>query len=95
MPRSDNYGPWIRAPQGQAAAKSLGAIAASRIGTERDRATTVFGRPFVIDKTGTVVAEAPQYEEAVVQASPDTGRMTERRHRPGSSAIAGPTFTAR
>ena len=85
VPSSDSSEPWMRVMQGHAAANGLGVIAANRIGTEQDGAvtTTFFGRSFVADETGAVVAEGSRNAEAIVLASLDIERMTERRDRWG------------
>ena len=85
VPSSDSSEPWMRVMQGHAAANCLGVIAANRVGREQDGSvsTSFFGRSFVADETGTVVAEAPRDAEAIVVAKLDLDRMTERRDRWG------------
>ncbi len=85
VPSSDSSEPWTRVMQGHAAANCVGVVAANRVGTETDGAvsTTFFGRSFIADETGRIVAEADRQEEAVVIATLDLDRMAARRDRWG------------
>ncbi|HEX4765433.1 MAG TPA: N-carbamoylputrescine amidase [Lichenihabitans sp.] len=85
VPSSDSSEPWTRVMQGHAAANCVGVVAANRVGAETDGAvsTTFFGRSFIADETGRIVAEADRQEEAVVIATLDLDRMAARRDRWG------------
>ncbi len=85
VPSSDSSEPWTRVMQGHAAANCVGVVAANRVGTETDGgvATTFFGRSFIADETGRIVAEADRQGEAVVLATLDLDGMAARRDRWG------------
>jgi N-carbamoylputrescine amidase len=77
----DSRGPWQRVMQGHAAANSMPVVAANRVGTEHSSAWTVtfFGRSFITDNTGAIVAEAGETEAEVVTARFDLDDLARQR----------------
>jgi len=72
-PALDSAGHWRRTMQGHAAANIIPVVAANRVGTETDGATssTFYGTSFIADHTGAIAADANRTDEAVVVASFD------------------------
>ena len=67
-PTLDSSGHWQRVMQGHAAANILPVIASNRVGVEEDDAvsTTFYGKSFIADHTGEIIAEAGASEEVLV-----------------------------
>jgi N-carbamoylputrescine amidase len=80
-PELDSRGHWQRTMQGHAAANLMPLVASNRIGTEAGAhcEITFYGRSFVADATGAIVAEAGEREEAVVSARFDLDALAAQR----------------
>ena len=67
-PTLDSSGHWQRVMQGHAAANILPVIASNRVGVEQDDGveTTFYGKSFVADHTGQIIADAGAEEEILV-----------------------------
>jgi N-carbamoylputrescine amidase len=77
----DSRGAWQRVMQGHAVANNMPVVAANRVGTEESSAWTVtfFGRSFITDNTGAIVAEAGQRDAEVITASFDLDGLARQR----------------
>jgi len=77
----DSRGPWQRVMQGHAAANNMPVVAANRVGREDSSAWTVtfFGRSFITDNTGAIVAEAGETEPEVITARFDLDALARQR----------------
>ncbi len=82
VPGSDSSGPWRRAMQGHAAVNAVPVIAANRIGCERDSDCELvfFGKSFIADHTGAIVADASG-DEGVFLAQFDLDAIRIHRDR--------------
>ena len=80
-PGIDSRGPWQRVMQGHAAANNMPVVAANRVGTEESSAWTVtfYGRSFITDNTGAIVAQAGETDAEVVTASFDLDDLARQR----------------
>jgi N-carbamoylputrescine amidase len=80
-PTIDSRGPWQRAMQGHAASNLVPVIASNRIGREVGESceVTFYGRSFVADHTGAILAEAGEETEAVVATTLDLDRIAQER----------------
>lgn len=80
-PTIDSRGHWQRAMQGHAAANLVPLLAANRIGRERGDSceVTFYGRSFVTDATGAILAEAGEEVEAVVTGTFDLDQLANQR----------------
>ncbi len=67
-PTLDSSGHWQRVMAGHAAANIVPVIASNRVGVEEDDgvSTTFYGKSFIADHTGEIVAEAGNDEEILV-----------------------------
>lgn len=72
-PELDSSAHWQRVMQGHSAANLMPLIASNRVGSETDNATTVrfYGKSFITDGTGEMLAEADTSSESVVTATVD------------------------
>jgi len=77
MPGYDSSGHWRRVQQGHAAANIVPVCASNRIGTEKDEDVemTFYGRSFITDETGALVADADRETEGVWTAEFDFDAM--------------------
>jgi N-carbamoylputrescine amidase len=80
-PLLDTRGHWQRVMQGHAAANMVPVVAANRHGSEQGAscAVTFYGRSFVADGTGALIAEAGEDEDAVLTARLDLGALRRAR----------------
>jgi N-carbamoylputrescine amidase len=80
-PTLDSRGHWQRAMQGHAAANLVPVVASNRIGTEAGETCTVtfYGRSFVADPTGALLAEAGEDRETAVEATFDLDAIANQR----------------
>ena len=80
-PTIDSRGHWQRTMQGHAAANLMPVVASNRIGTETGESCqiTFYGRSFVADPSGAIVAEAGETEETIVSASFDLDQLARQR----------------
>jgi N-carbamoylputrescine amidase len=80
-PNLDSRGHWQRVMQGHAAANLVPLVASNRIGAEAGAScdVTFYGRSFVADPTGAILAEAGESEEAVVSARFDLDALAAQR----------------
>ena len=80
-PSLDSSGHWQRTMQGHAAANMVPLVAANRVGTERqgDVEMTFYGRSFIADPTGAMVAEAGSEDGLVLTARFDMEAIGRQR----------------
>jgi N-carbamoylputrescine amidase len=80
-PTLDSRGHWQRVMQGHAAANLVPVVASNRIGTEVGDSCTVtfYGRSFVADPTGALLAEAGEDRETAVEATFDLDALANQR----------------
>lgn len=80
-PTLDSHGHWQRTMQGHAAANCMPLVASNRVGREEGEscAITFYGRSFIADATGAVVAEAGEDERAVITATFDLDSLQGKR----------------
>jgi N-carbamoylputrescine amidase len=80
-PTLDSRGHWQRAMQGHAAANLVPVVASNRVGTEAGDSCTVtfYGRSFVADPTGALLAEAGEDRETAVEATFDLDTLANQR----------------
>ena len=80
-PTLDSRGHWQRVMQGHAAANLMPVVASNRIGTEEGDSCTVtfYGRSFVADPTGALLAEAGEDRETAVEATFDLDAIANQR----------------
>ncbi len=80
-PPVDSSAHWQRVMQGHAAANLVPVIASNRVGHEvgSQSAITFYGRSFIADETGAVVAEAGEEDGAILTATFDLDAVRERR----------------
>ncbi|MBK1697404.1 N-carbamoylputrescine amidase [Rhodovibrio salinarum] len=80
-PTLDSRGHWQRVMQGHAAANLMPVVASNRIGAEEGDSCTVtfYGRSFVTDNTGALLAEAGEDRETAVAATFDLDALANQR----------------
>ena len=80
-PTLDSRGHWQRVMQGHAAANLMPVVASNRIGAEEGDSCTVtfYGRSFVADPTGALLAEAGEDRETAVEATFDLDALANQR----------------
>jgi N-carbamoylputrescine amidase len=80
-PTLDSRGHWQRVMQGHAAANLVPVVASNRIGMEEGDSCTVtfYGRSFVADNTGALLAEAGEDQETAVAATFDLDTLANQR----------------
>ncbi|MDZ7712737.1 MAG: N-carbamoylputrescine amidase [Rhodovibrio sp.] len=80
-PALDSRGHWQRVMQGHAAANLMPVVASNRIGAEEGDSCTVtfYGRSFVADQTGALLAEAGEDRETAVAATFDLDALANQR----------------
>ena len=80
-PTLDSRGHWQRVMQGHAAANLMPLVASNRIGAEEGDSCTVtfYGRSFVADPTGALLAEAGEDRETAVAATFDLDALANQR----------------
>ena len=80
-PTLDSRGHWQRVMQGHAAANLMPVVASNRIGAEEGDSCTVtfYGRSFVADPTGALLAEAGEDRETAVAATFDLDALANQR----------------
>lgn len=80
-PSIDSRGAWQRVMQGHAVANAMPVVAANRVGTETSSAWTVsfYGRSFIADNTGAIVAQAGETETGIVSATFDLDELAAQR----------------
>ena len=78
---SECHDHWEVVMRGHAGANLMPVVAANRIGTESGRlgTTTFWGRSFIADETGAVVAKASADREEIITASFDLAAIRRRR----------------
>jgi N-carbamoylputrescine amidase len=78
---SDCHDHWQRAMQGHAASNLTPLVAANRVGEESGElgTTNFWGRSFIADATGEIVAKAGPEEETAITATFDLEEIRERR----------------
>jgi N-carbamoylputrescine amidase len=80
-PTLDSRGHWQRVMQGHAAANLMPVVASNRIGAEEGDSCSVtfYGRSFVADNTGALLAEAGEDRETAVAATFDLDALANQR----------------
>lgn len=80
-PTLDSRGHWQRVMQGHAAANLMPVVASNRIGAEEGDSCTVtfYGRSFVADQTGALLAEAGEDRDTAVEATFDLDALANQR----------------
>ena len=78
---SDCHGHWQRVMQGHAGANLTPLVCANRVGTETGDlgSTTFWGRSFIADQTGAIVAEADDHSSTFVAAEFDLDAVRQQR----------------
>jgi N-carbamoylputrescine amidase len=80
-PGYDSSGHWQRVMQGHAGANLVPVVATNRTGHEEGRTASLdfYGRSFIADETGAVVAEAGRDGEEIIMATFDRDDLRRRR----------------
>ena len=74
MSEYDSSGAWQRVMQGHAAANIMPVVASNRIGSEsvKGQVNGFYGKSFICDRSGKIIAEASKDKEEVILAEIDT-----------------------
>ncbi len=74
MSEYDSSGSWQRVMQGHAAANIMPVVASNRIGSEsvKGQVNGFYGKSFICDRSGKIIAEASKDKEEVILAEIDT-----------------------